>query len=51
MPRKKSPRVWVIRPLATNQSQEVSNQDGIRIATFTGQAYTGRQPVSFDGLQ
>jgi len=29
----------------------VSNQDGIRIATFSGQAYTGRNPVSFDGLQ
>ena len=28
----------------------VTNQDGVRIATFTGQAYTGRQPVSFDAL-
>ena len=30
---------------------EVTNQDGVRIATFTGQAYTGRNPVSFEGLQ
>jgi acyl-CoA thioesterase len=30
---------------------EVTNQDGVRIATFTGQAYTGRQPLSFDALQ
>ena len=30
---------------------EVTNQDGVRIATFTGQAYTGRNPVSFDALQ
>ena len=30
---------------------EVTNQDGIRIATFTGQAYTGRTPASFEGLQ
>ena len=30
---------------------EVTNQDGVRIATFTGQAYTGRHPVSFDTLQ
>lgn len=30
---------------------EVTNQDGIRIATFTGQAYTGRNPVTFEGLQ
>lgn len=29
----------------------VTNQDGIRIATFTGQAYVGRNPVSFDALQ
>jgi acyl-CoA thioesterase len=29
----------------------VSNQDGVRIATFTGQAYTGRTPISFDALQ
>ena len=29
---------------------EVTNQDGVRIATFTGQAYTGRNPVSFDAL-
>ena len=26
-------------------------QDGVRIATFTGQAYTGRNPISFDALQ
>ena len=30
---------------------EVTNQDGVRIATFTGQAYTGRNPISFDALQ
>lgn len=30
---------------------EVTNQEGVRIATFTGQAYTGRHPVSFDTLQ
>ena len=30
---------------------EVTNQDGVRIATFTGQAYTGRNPNSFEGLQ
>ena len=30
---------------------EVTNQDGVRIATFTGQAYTGRTPLSFDSLQ
>lgn len=30
---------------------EVTNQDGVRIATFTGQAYTGRNPIAFDGLQ
>ena len=30
---------------------EVTNQDGIRIATFTGQAYTGRTPLSVEGLQ
>ena len=29
----------------------VTNQDGVHIATFTGQAYTGRNPVSFEGLQ
>ena len=29
----------------------VTNQDGVRIATFTGQAYTGRNPISFDALQ
>ena len=29
----------------------VKNQDGTRIATFTGQAYTGRTPQSFDSLQ
>ena len=29
----------------------VTNQDGIRIATFTGQAYTGRNPVPVDALQ
>lgn len=27
----------------------VMNQDGVRIATFTGQAYTSRNPISFDG--
>lgn len=30
---------------------EIQNQDGIRIATFTGQAYTGRNPITFEGLQ
>jgi acyl-CoA thioesterase len=30
---------------------EISNQDGIRIASFTGQAYTGRTPISCDALQ
>ena len=30
---------------------EVMNQNGIRIATFTGQAYTGRNPISFERLQ
>ena len=30
---------------------EVTNQDGLRIASFTGQAYTGRNPISFEGLQ
>ena len=30
---------------------EISNQDGIRIATFTGQAFTGHNPISFDALQ
>ena len=30
---------------------EVTNQDGVRIATFTGQAYTGRNPITFDALQ
>ena len=30
---------------------KVTNQDGIRIATFTGQAYTGRTPLSVEGLQ
>jgi len=29
----------------------ISNQDGVHIATFSGQAYTGRNPVSFDALQ
>lgn len=29
----------------------VSNQDGVHIATFTGQAYTGRTPLTFDSLQ
>lgn len=29
----------------------VTNQDGVCIATFTGQAYVGRNPVSFDALQ
>ena len=29
----------------------VTNQDGVHIATFTGQAYVGRTPVSFDALQ
>lgn len=30
---------------------EVTNQDGVRVATFTGQAYTGRTPISVEGLQ
>lgn len=30
---------------------KVTNQDGVHIATFTGQAYTGRTPLSVDGLQ
>ena len=30
---------------------EVTNQDGVHIATFTGQAYVGRTSVSFDALQ
>lgn len=30
---------------------KVTNQDGVHIATFTGQAYTGRNPISFEGLQ
>ena len=30
---------------------EVTNQDGVRIASFTGQAYTGRTPNSVEGLQ
>ena len=30
---------------------EVTNQDGVRIATFSGQAYTGRTPISVEGLQ
>ena len=30
---------------------EVTNQDGVRIATFTGQAYTGRNPLPVDALQ
>ena len=30
---------------------EVTNQDGVRIATFTGQAYAGRIPLSVEGLQ
>jgi acyl-CoA thioesterase len=29
----------------------VTNQDGVHVATFTGQAYTGRAPLSFDALQ
>ena len=29
----------------------VTNQDDIHVATFTGQAYTGRAPLSFDALQ
>lgn len=29
---------------------EVTNQDGTRIATFTGQAYVGRNPLAFDAL-
>ena len=27
------------------------NQGGVRIATFTGQAYTGRSPLPVDALQ
>lgn len=30
---------------------KVTNQDGVRIATFTGQAYTGRSPLPVDALQ
>ena len=30
---------------------KVTNQDGVHIATFTGQAYTGRTPLSLDALQ
>ena len=30
---------------------KVTNQDDVRIATFTGQAYTGRTPISVEGLQ
>ena len=30
---------------------EVTNQDGVRIATFTGQAYVGRSPLPVDALQ
>ena len=30
---------------------EVTNQNGVRIATFTGQAYTGRSPLPVDALQ
>ncbi|MBR5257066.1 MAG: hotdog fold thioesterase [Bacteroidales bacterium] len=30
---------------------EVTNQAGVRIATFTGQAYTGRNPIPVEGLQ
>ena len=30
---------------------KVMNQDGVHIASFTGQAYTGRTPISFDALQ
>ena len=30
---------------------EVTNQNGVRIATFTGQAYTGRTPLPVDALQ
>ena len=30
---------------------EVTNQDGVRIATFTGQAYTGRSSLTVDALQ
>ena len=29
----------------------VSNQEGVHVATFTGQAYTGRIPHSIDSLQ
>ena len=30
---------------------KVTNQDGVHIATFTGQAYTGRTQISVEGLQ
>ena len=30
---------------------KVTNQDGVHIATFTGQAYTGRSPLPIDALQ
>ncbi|MBO4757566.1 MAG: hotdog fold thioesterase [Bacteroidales bacterium] len=30
---------------------EVRKQDGVRVATFTGQAYTGRTPHMFDSLE
>ena len=29
----------------------VTNQDGVHVATFTSQAYTGRTPLPLDGLQ
>ena len=29
----------------------VTNQEGVRIATFTGQAYTGRNPITFEALK
>ena len=29
----------------------VHNQDGVHVATFTGQAYTGRVPTGVEGLQ
>ena len=29
----------------------VTNQDGTHVATFTGQAYTGRTPLPLDALQ
>ena len=29
----------------------VTNQDGVHIATFSGQAYTGRTPLTLDSLQ